>query len=92
MFLGAILIIIGAVITGTTITIMTKGSSWVVGFCWPLVCRLLPRPDPSTSSRHPIQPSGVLPRPTATPFWSTGLIFSSGAVRVGLNYDGNASW
>lgn len=72
MFLGAILIIIGAVITGTTITIMTKGSSWVVGFCWGSVCRLLPRLDPSMSSRHPIQPSAVLPRPTATPSGSLG--------------------
>lgn len=92
MFIGAFLVIMGTIITGTTINNASvgqfMGGRFLLGFGVSI-----------TSSAGPIyvvETSHPAFRSVATgycnTFWFTGSILASGAIRGGLNQRGNTSW
>ena len=92
MFIGCTIIIIGAVITGTTISTASQGQfmggRFLLGFGVSIASAAGPIYVVETS--HPAF-RGIATAYCNT-FWFTGSILSSGAIRGGLNYGGNTSW
>jgi MFS family permease len=92
MFIGCFIIILGAVITGTTIMTGSVGQfvggRFLLGFGVSIASAA--GPIYVVEASHPYY------RPMATAycntFWFTGSILSSGAIRGGLNLGGNKSW
>ena len=94
MFIGGLLIVLGTVITGTTIadrangTHQLMGGRFLLGFGVSIVSSAGPIYVVETA--HPAY-RGVLTAYCNT-FWFTGSILAGGAVRGGLNIVGNKSW
>lgn len=94
MFIGAFLILLGVIITGTTIenqangTHQLMGGRFLLGFGVSIVSSAGPIYVVETA--HPAWRS-ILTAYCNT-FWFTGSILASGAVRGGLNLAGNTSW
>lgn len=92
MFIGSFIIIIGAIITGTTISTHSQGQfmggRFMLGFGVSIASAA--GPIYVVESSHPAF-RGIATAYCNT-FWFTGSILSSGAVRGGLNYGGNISW
>ncbi|KAJ9629501.1 hypothetical protein H2203_001875 [Taxawa tesnikishii (nom. ined.)] len=92
MFIGAFLIVMGTIITGTTITNASvhqfMGGRFLLGFGVSIVSAA--GPIYVVESSHPAY-RGVITAYCNT-FWFTGSILASGAVRGGLNIHNNTSW
>jgi MFS family permease len=92
MFIGSFLIIMGTVITGTTIHTASigqfEGGRFLLGFGVSIASAAGPIYVVETS--HPAF-RGVVTAYCNT-FWFTGSILASGAVRGALNLGGNISW
>jgi MFS family permease len=92
MFIGSVLIILGAVITGTTIHNASvhqfMGGRFLLGFGVSIASAAGPIYVVETT--HPAF-RGIATAYCNT-FWFTGSILSSGAIRGGLNISGNTSW
>lgn len=92
MFIGSFLIMMGTIITGTTINNASigqfMGGRFLLGFGVSIVS--------SAGPIYVVEISHPAFRGVATAycntFWFVGSILSSGAVRRGLNLSGNISW
>ncbi|KAL6711409.1 hypothetical protein ACN47E_004343 [Coniothyrium glycines] len=92
MVTGALLIIVGTIINGLTMTNghngQLKGGRFVLGFGVTIVSAAGPIYVVETA--HPAMRSVITAY--CNTFWFVGSILASGAVRGGLNLAGNASW
>lgn len=92
MFIGALLIILGTVITGTTVSNASvhqfMGGRFLLGFGVSIASAA--GPIYVVETIHPAY-RGVITAYCNT-FWFTGSILASGAVRGALNVGGTASW
>ncbi|KAK1088521.1 hypothetical protein LTR33_000516 [Friedmanniomyces endolithicus] len=92
MLIGCVLIILGTVVTGTTIHNASvhqfMGGRFLLGFGVSIVSAA--GPIYVVESAHPAH-RGVLTAYCNT-FWFVGSILASGAVRGGLSIGGNTSW